>query len=190
MAVRAAHFALNNPHGARMVQSLADNVVGAGIKPKARSDSPIINAALHRAFDTLADEIDWAGQGDFYAMQRAAMTDIVIHGEALHMWRTSTGGIPQMQRLHPEQLDRSITRMVSSDTRIIQGVEFHTSTGRPVAYWIRPSAPGDALAGMAAPAVRIPASSIIHVFRPLLPGQVRGLSWLAPVLLAGHEIDQ
>ena len=32
VAVRASHFALNNPHGARMVQSLADNVVGAGIK--------------------------------------------------------------------------------------------------------------------------------------------------------------
>lgn len=190
VAVRAAHFALNNPHGARIVQSLADNVVGAGIKPKARSDSPIINAALHRAFDTLTDEIDWTGQGDFYAMQRAVMADMVIHGEALLMWRASAHGIPQLQRLHPEQLDRSITRVVSDDTRIIQGVEFHSSTGRPIAYWIRPSAPGDALAGMAAPAVRIPANSIIHIFRPLLPGQVRGLSWLAPVLLAGHEIDQ
>lgn len=190
MAVRAAHYALNNPHGARMVQSLADNVVGAGIKPKARSDSPIINAALHRAFDFWTDEADWAGQGDFYAMQRAAMVDLVIHGEALLMWRVSASGFPQLQRLHPEQLDRSITRVVSDDTRIIQGVEFHSSTGRPVAYWIRPSAPGDALAGMAAPPARIPASSIIHIFRPLLPGQGRGLSLLAPILLAGHEIDQ
>lgn len=190
VAVRAAHFALNNPHGARMVQSLADNVVGAGIKPKARSDSPIINAALHRAFDLWTDECDWTGQSDFYAMQRAVMADMVIHGEALLMCRALASGIPQLQRLHPEQLDRSITRVVSDDTRIIQGVEFHSSTGRPVAYWIRPSAPGDALAGMAAPAVRIPASSIMHTFRPLLPGQVRGLSWLAPVLLAGHEIDQ
>ena len=190
VAVRAAHFALNNPHGARMVQSLADNVVGAGIKPKARSDSPIINTALHRAFDTMSDEIDWTGQGDFYAMQRAVMSDMVIHGEALLMWRASEYGAPQLQRLHPEQLDRAITRVVSGETRIMQGIEFHAADGKPVAYHVRPSAPGDQLAGMAAPAVRIPASNIIHVFRPLLPGQVRGLSWLAPVLLPGHEIDQ
>lgn len=190
VAVRAAHFALNNPHGARMVQSLADNVVGAGIKPKARSDSPILNAALHRAFGAWTDEADWTGQGDFYAMQRAVMADMVIHGEALLMWRRSPEGLPQLHRLHPEQLDRSISRVVSETTRILQGVEFQAASGKPVAYHVRPSAPGDLLAGMAAPAVRIPASDIIHVFRPLLPGQVRGLSWLAPVLLAGHEIDQ
>lgn len=190
VAVRAAHFALNNPHGARMVQSLADNVVGAGIKPKARSDSPIINAALHRAFDAMTNDIDWTGQGDFYAMQRGVMQDLVIHGEAVLIWRVSPDGMPQLQRLHPEQLDRSITRVVSDQTRIQQGVEFQATTGKPVAYHVRPSAPGDQLAGMAAPAVRVPASDIIHVFRPLLPGQVRGLSWLAPILLAGHEIDQ
>ena len=190
VAIRAAHFALNNPHGARMVQSLADNMVGAGIKAKARSGSSILNAALHRAFDAFSDQLDWSGQGDFYAMQRAVMQDMVIHGEALLMWRSSPNGIPQLQRLHPEQLDRSITRVVSDATRIVQGVEFQATDGKPVAYHVRPNAPGDQLAGMALPVVRLPASSIIHVFRPLLPGQVRGLSWLAPVLLAGHEIDQ
>jgi lambda family phage portal protein len=190
VAIRAAHYALNNPHGARVVQVTADNVVGAGIKPKARADSPIINGQLHRSFDAWTDEADWSGQGDFYALQRGVVTDLVIHGEALLMWQTTASGLPQLQRLHPEQLDRSITRLVSDQIRIVQGVEFRTGDGRPVAYHVRPSAPGDPLAGMAAPAVRIPASTILHIFRPLLPGQVRGLSWLAPILLPGHEIDQ
>lgn len=190
VALRAAHFALNNPHGTRAVQALADNVVGTGIKPKARSDSPIINAALHRAFDPFCDQLDWTGQGDFYALQRAVMQDVIIHGEALLIWRDGPGGTPQLHRLHPEQLDRSINRVLSDQARIVQGVEFHQNSGKPVAYHVRPSAPGDQLAGMAVSSSRVPASAIIHVFRPLLPGQVRGLSWLAPVLLAAHEIDQ
>jgi lambda family phage portal protein len=35
----------------------------------------------------------------------------------------------------------------------------------------------------------LPAEQIIHMFRPLVPGQVRGLSWFAPVLLAANELD-
>jgi lambda family phage portal protein len=31
---------------------------------------------------------------------------------------------------------------------------------------------------------------MIHLFSPLAPGQVRGVSWLAPVLLRLHDIDQ
>lgn len=190
VGIRSAHYVLNNPHGARMVQSLADNMVGTGIRPRCNSESPILRGRLHRSFEAWTDRADWSGQGDLYALQRAATTDMVIHGEAVLLFRSDATGAPQLHRLHPEQLDRSITRVVSDTRRIVQGVEFGGAEGRPVAYHIRPSAPGDTLAGMAAPAVRVPASDVIHMFRPILPGQVRGLSWLAPILLAGHEIDQ
>jgi capsid protein len=33
------------------------------------------------------------------------------------------------------------------------------------------------------PAVRIEADSVLHVFKPLAPGQLRGVSWVAPVIL-------
>src|SRR2546428_6390684 len=36
---------------------------------------------------------------------------------------------------------------------------------------------------------RIPADQMAHLFLPLAPGQVRGISWLAPVLLRLHELD-
>src|SRR5262249_3180331 len=37
--------------------------------------------------------------------------------------------------------------------------------------------------------IRVPADSMCHLFQPLAPGQVRGISWLAPVLLRLHELD-
>lgn len=49
---------------------------------------------------------------------------------------------------------------------------------------------GDAVALTYAPPVRIPADQILHVFKPLAAGQVRGVSWLAPVILPASEFDQ
>jgi capsid protein len=37
--------------------------------------------------------------------------------------------------------------------------------------------------------VRIPAENVLHLCRPLGAGQVRGVSWLAPVLLRSRELD-
>jgi lambda family phage portal protein len=38
--------------------------------------------------------------------------------------------------------------------------------------------------------VRIQAKEILHIFKPLRPGQIRGEPWLSNVLLKLHELDQ
>ena len=43
---------------------------------------------------------------------------------------------------------------------------------------------------MALDTVRVPAADIVHLFQALAPGQLRGITWLAPVLLRLHELDQ
>ena len=42
---------------------------------------------------------------------------------------------------------------------------------------------------MVGQAVRVPAREVLHVFDQLFPGQVRGISWLAPVLLKLADFD-
>ena len=117
------------------------------------------------------------------------MRDLVVFGEALFVFLVDPRtGAPQLRRLHPEQLDRSWTRRLDSGGAIYQGVEFDAA-GRIVAYHIRRAAPGDALAGIAVAPDRVPAGDVIHVFRQPMPGQVRGLSWFAPVLLPAKELD-
>lgn len=58
-----------------------------------------------------------------------------------------------------------------------------------MAYHVLPSRPHDQFANHAPP-VRIPADDILHVMKPLAAGQVRGVSWLAPVILPASEFDQ
>ena len=38
--------------------------------------------------------------------------------------------------------------------------------------------------------VRVPASEIVHLYRPLRPGQIRGEPWLARALIKLHDLDQ
>jgi lambda family phage portal protein len=195
-AARAAHYAMNNPHGARMVETLTANVIGTGIKPVSLTPDEALRERLHRAFLAWTDRADAAELCDFYAVQAQAVRDMVTLGEAVLVWTQAADGTPQLIRLHPEQLDRSYTREIDGSRYAVQGVEFDRGTGRRIAYHIRRGT-GMGVGGLAldslggiAPAERFPAEAVIHMFRPLVPGQVRGLSWYAPVLLSGQELDK
>lgn len=189
VAARAAHFALNTPEGVRITDSLVGNLIGTGITPRPQHTSPAVRDFLAVNFLGWTNVADADGRHDFYGLQSVLVRDMVIFGEALafvdHDRQT---GAPQYRRLHPEQLDRSKTQKLQSGGHIIQGVEFD-ATGKITAYWIRPNAPGEALAGLPFVSIRYPASAVIHMFRQLVPGQVRGLSWFAPVLLSGRDLD-
>ncbi|GGE96200.1 phage portal protein [Stappia taiwanensis] len=189
VAARALHYGLNNPTGVRMLECLATNIAGDGIKPRSEHEDEATRQALHRRFKTWTDAADADGLTDFYGLQQLAVRDLASFGEALFTFTPDPDtGAPQLRRLHPEQLDRSMTRTHESGAAVYQGVEFDTF-GRITAYHIRRAAPGDTLAGLPSAPVRMPASDIIHLFRPLVPGQVRGLSWFAPVLLPARELD-
>ncbi|MER3352470.1 MAG: phage portal protein [Hoeflea sp. D1-CHI-28] len=193
VAARAADFVVNNPHGARIAQVLPDNLVGTGIKPKCRAENEKLRASLHREFDIWTDRADVSELGDFFAIQSRLTRDMIVFGEGLAAFETADDGAPQLRQLHPDQLDRTKSGRISETRYAVQGVEFDANKAAPVAYHIRPGAPGDlSPVGVLGPqsSVRIPAGDIIHMFRPLVPGQVRGLSWFAPILLAGHELDQ
>ena len=84
-------------------------------------------------------------------------------------------------------IDESANRQLPNGGWIIAGVEFNAD-GVRVAYHVFRELPTDVFATTQR-TVRIPASDIIHLMLPQGPGQVRGVSWLAPVLLRLRELD-
>lgn len=88
----------------------------------------------------------------------------------------------------PELVDESLTRELGGGACIVQGVEFNAD-GTRVAYHVLPYLPHDQFANYAPP-VRVSSDDILHVLKPLAAGQVRGVSWLAPVILPASEFDQ
>jgi len=84
-------------------------------------------------------------------------------------------------------------REIGGGARIRSGIEFDAAgdaAGRRVAYRVLSSRPGDPLGPLRMDPIRVPAADCLHVFKPLAAGQLRGITWLAPVLLRLHELDQ
>ena len=164
----------NNPIAKALVASLVTNIVGAGIKPQLRGDAA-------DEFNRWTDDADFNGRYDFYGLQQAACRTMIIDGESFVVLKPAPHlRIPlQLQLLGAEHLDSSRVGV-----RTFEGIEYDEH-GRRAAYWLFPRNP--ALSPIVQ-SVRVPADQVIHLFHPLQPGAERGVSWLAPVLLALNEI--
>jgi len=173
---RAAAASVNTPHGARIVEAWCSALIGPGWQARSGHPDPAVARALNDEFEALVRPV-------LLIMARALVRD----GEAFVRIGLDADGGVRLTALPADQVDPSLSRDLGGGARIVAGVEFD-GEDRIVAYHILPEAPGTPFGGWGAP-VRVPARDVLHVFDPLFPGQVRGLSWLAPVLLKLRDRD-
>jgi lambda family phage portal protein len=186
---RGALVVANNATAARIIEALKASVIGTGLKPRSRIKHEATRARVQAALDAWIDNADADELTDFFGLQAALFGDMAVLGEGLAVFLADpVTGAPQLRRLHPEQLDRSLTRLSGTGGQIVQGVEFD-ARGRRIAYHIKMPIAGDPLSIRPLSPQRFLARDVIHLFRALMPGQVRGISMLAPILLPLRELD-
>lgn len=179
---RAAALSMNNPTAARIVETWLAALAGKGWQALSQHPDAGIRRALNNEFE-----------GQMLALLPVAVRALVRDGEAFI--RTSFGGDTEGDRravfvalaLPADQINPSLTRDLGNGRRIIAGIEFDAGD-QIAAYHILPDAPRTPF-GMVGQAVRVPAREVLHVFDQLFPGQVRGISWLAPILLKLADFD-
>jgi lambda family phage portal protein len=181
------------------IEAFVANAIGTGIKPQSMVEDAALREAIHRLWWHWCEEADAANLTDFYGLQALATRAMLEGGEALVRlrYRRPEDGLPvalQLQVLEPEHLPVTLNRELPNGNVIRAGIEFDR-LGRRVAYHLYRSHPGDGgLAPMSGvggmDTVRVPAEEVIHLFRPLRPGQIRGEPWLARALVKLHELDQ
>lgn len=182
----------NNPYAASALNTIVDHAVGWGIVAKARPTQRRLQAVWDEWAGTPACDAD--GRHDLAGLQKLVMRAVVTDGEVLirrRFRRVEDGwAVPlQLQVLEADFLDSSkdVNQVGTSLNRIIQGVEYD-AIGRRVAYWLFPEHPGSALGAVTS--VRVPAENVIHVYAEQRPGQVRGVSWFAPVITRFKDFDE
>jgi lambda family phage portal protein len=192
---RSRDLIRNNPYSARAVEELAGNVVGTGIVPKAKTGSTALDRIIDAEWPFFADACDTPQRLDFYGMQTLTVRTMAESGEAIVRFRPRLAEsglrVPlQLQMLEADFLDQART-MGLINGHVMEGVQFD-ELGRRVAYWLFSYHPGGVLilnprGGIISQPV--PADQIMHVYRVLRPGQVRGVPWLAPVMMALRDLD-
>jgi lambda family phage portal protein len=191
-ARRAGWYARNNPWVAAAVDSLVGNVVGAGVKPQSTHPDRAVREQLQALWLRWTDHAAPDGLADFYGLQAMAVRAMVESGESfahLRVNNTNVGFPLQIELLDREQIPMDLHRDIGGGARIRAGIEFD-SAGRRIAYRVSTARPGDPLGSLRMDPIRVPAADCIHLFKPLAAGQLRGITWLAPVLLRLHELDQ
>ena len=190
----------NNPYAESALATIVDHAVGSWgivakpVKTSGTAAARNMAAARWTAWaDTTACDAD--GQRDFAGLQKLVMRTVVESGEVLvrRRWRLPEDGLPiplQLQVLEPDYLDTSRdTTPTPGGGRVIQGIEFD-AIGRRRGYWLFSEHPGAAFTGGLSPSRFIPAAEILHIGRMDRPGQVRGVSWFAPVILRLKDFDE
>ena len=198
LRARVAALVRDFPAFTRASNVLVNFTVGTGIPFQSRvreSGSPAnskkkpsfdhkINGLIEDGFKRWMDEAHAGGQLHFHELQRLAKRQDGEAGEYFFVkvrlpergrylpfalqpfeanWLTETGARPQ------------------GKNKVHQGVEYEPTTGRPVAYhfedpdsWGKPK--------------RILARDVIHGFKTLVPGQMRGVSPFAPAIMLARSL--
>lgn len=192
---RARSMRRDNPYAERGVSAISANVVGYGIVPDPQGRARQKKRALKiwkRWAETTA--CDWDGLGDFYAMQNLAMQSIVESGEVIvrRVWTPGENVLNfQLQLLEADHIDDDKNTMLGDGGWIEQGIEYDAK-GKKTHYWLFPQHPGGNIRSLKFSAVseRIPAEDVAHIFLRKRPGQIRGYSWMAPVILRMRNHDE
>lgn len=189
----------NNPHAAKAVAALVNNIVGGGIMPRSASGDAALDRRVDALFERWSAECDADGQLDFYGLQTLVCREMIEAGEVLVRRRPRRPDdglvVPlQLQVIEADLLDAGRNGAAGAG-RIVQGVEFD-ALGRRRAYWLHAEHPGDnwtptALLQGSRP---VAAQDIAHVYEKQRT-QVRGVPWGAPVIrslrdLADYEVAE
>jgi lambda family phage portal protein len=181
----------NNGYAESALTTIGDHVVGWGIVAKPKVRNLRATELWEQWAGTTACDAD--GRNDFAGLQKLVMRTVVESGECLvrRRLRRPEDNLPipvQLQVMDPDYLDTAKTGTGENGRRIVHGVEYD-ALGRRAAYWMFPQHPGaEQFVGVASKA--IPAESVLHVYKQLRPGQVRGVSWFAPVMLRFKDFDE
>jgi len=205
IAARAEDLAANDAHAAGLVDSLAVNVAGTGLRPQSRVNgealgiteeaAAVLRDSIEAAFASWCAEADAGGRMNFDQLQLLNTRMTMMAGEYVNLCVDMTdvsGDLPPgrhfamaLQSVHPARM--RTPAVVECQPNVIDGVELGPF-GNPTGYWIaQPDTDGRLEFSGLTNARYYPAriahrSVVLHAFPQRQAEQVRGVSVLAPAM--------
>lgn len=196
LRARVRDLVRNFPPFTRAVDGYVAFVIGRGARFQSLACTPDGDADLkvrqkiESRFRHWMDEADISGKLHFYELQQLAARQDMESGEYIFRFVT-----PKNRRRHPfalqvheaEDFADKWAAATPPDTDIFQGVEYDVYTGEVLAYHMQQNLLQSLSGGYRAP-WREPAADVLHGFRMLRPGQLRGVTPFASAILCAKDM--
>ncbi|MGV8987808.1 MAG: phage portal protein [Cypionkella sp.] len=188
----------NRPLAARAQSVVTGSVVGMGIMPSVHlpSGSDKAKSVIDEVIRShlLSRDIDALGEHNFLGLQAIVMNTVFSDGEVFILRRIRdprfAPGLKIPLQLELREADYLNTTITSNgQNHVMEGVEYGP-TGSIEAYHFWNRHPGEVripLSGLQT--TRWSAANVLHIRRCDRPGQLRGVPWLAPVMMTLGEIS-
>lgn len=192
MRNRSRDMVRNAPFAKRAQSVITNNIVGAGIAPSLSGGA---KAAQKKASEVIlpylaSPDLDKHRVLNFAGMQTVVCNSVFEAGEVLAVRRTPAGAQGRampftVEILEIDHLNAALSRVGGNE--VIEGIEYDAE-GVAVAYHLYVKHPGGMTRLRDLKSTRVPASDVLHIRRIDRPGQMRGVPWLAPVMLTLGEL--
>lgn len=195
---RVRDLVRNFPPFSRAVDGVVAFVVGRGsrfqslaVDSKGQPDLKV-RQIIESRFRAWMDEADVTGKLHYYELKQLAMRQEMESGEYLFRFVTphGRGRHPLALQMHESENFAETQSIATPDgVEMFQGVEFDSLTGEVLAYHLQQN-PYQLLGTQSAgwKTWREPAGNVLHGFRVLRPGQLRGVTPFAPAILCAKDM--
>ena len=201
LTARVREQACNNSYIAGGIERVTNNVIRRGIRPqfrftKGRAQDKALNDWWEAEFAKWARKADLTGHDSYWALQKLGLRHMWTDGQFLihKVYDDSLPGVCplRLELIEVDQLDPMVDGVLKGGNIGRRGIEIDAASGRPVAYHILKSHPGDYLVGSGnlGDSVRYPAADIIHVYDRRRISQFSGVSWLAAVVMEAYDMAE
>ena len=191
---RVRDLVRNFPPFGRAVTGYTAYVLGQGARFQSMALLPdgSPNFAARRIIETrfrawMESDADISRRLHWYEMQRLMCRQMLECGEAFFVKAWRKPGEPY--RINPfcllplegDRLTDLAPRRAGDEARIFDGVEYSPATGEALAYHVADD-------GYAGTVTRVGADRMLHIYQTLRPGQLRGVTPLAPAILFARAL--
>lgn len=189
---RARDVGRNDWSGEASVQKWTTNLIGIGITPRfKRVQNKARKQYVVDLWNDFVSDADADNVLDLYGLQTLAVRSWLESGEVFIRRRRRFVDSVHPVPLQIQLLEADMVPLIDEDQRtgmpagniIRSGIELN-KRGQRVAYWFYKDHPGDgATFSNGMELIRVLASDVLHIFEPKRPGQLRGVSMLAAVMV-------
>jgi len=180
---KSRFFEQNNAIMNRLGDLFESYTVGSSFSVQPASSDPAWNLKAKKWFDIWCRYPDIGSRQSFSTLMGQAARGWFYDGESFILLTRGESGKPRLQLIEAQSVATPVG--MESDETVFDGIRFDPRTGRAVSYFIG----SEKTQGNLVDVRSIPADSVVHIYEPNRPAQLRGLPFVSAVINDLHDLD-